>query len=146
MGVYAPELLKPIAQVHKQLGMKRVMVVFGSGLDEVALHGETQVAELIDGEIKEYTLTPADFGVDSYPVEAILGGSPTENKEIIEKILQGKGTPAQQAAVAVNVSALLVLNGFADNFKQGTTMALNMMLTGKPLQLLQALAEQSNVK
>ena len=143
MGVYAPELLKPIAEVHKRLGMKRVMVVFGSGLDEVALHGETQVAELIDGEIKEYTLTPDDFGVNTYPVEAIIGGDPEENKVIIEKILQGKGSPAQQAAVAVNVSALLVLNGFADNFKQGTTLALDMMKTGKPLQLLQALAEQS---
>lgn len=146
MGVYAPELLKPIAQVHKQLGMKRVMVVFGSGLDEVALHGETQVAELIDGEIKEYTLSPADFGVDTYPVESIFGGDAQENKIIIEKILQGKGTDAQQAAVAINVSALLVLNGKADNFKAGTKMALDMMQTGKPLQLIQQLAEQSNVK
>ena len=143
MGVYAPELLKPIAEVHKQLGMKRVMVVFGSGLDEVAIHGETQVAELVDGEIKEYTLTPADFGVESYPIETILGGDAQENKVIIEKILQGKGTDAQQAAVAVNVSALLVLNGLANDFKAGTKMALDMMSTGKPLQLLQALAEQS---
>ena len=146
MGVYAPELLKPIAQVHKQLGMKRVMVVFGSGLDEVALHGETQVAELIEGEIKEYTLTPADFGVPRYPVEAIFGGDAEYNKVIIEKILQGKGTDAQQCAVAINVSALLVLNGKADDFKEGTQMALDMMLTGKPLQLVQQLAEKSNVK
>lgn len=146
MGVYAPELLKPIAEVHKQLGMKRVMVVFGSGLDEVALHGETQVAELIEGKIKEYTLTPADFGVPRYPVESILGGDALENKIIIEKILQGKGTDAQQCAVAINVSALLVLNGKAENFKEGTKMALDMMLTGKPLQLVQQLAERSNVK
>ena len=143
MGVYAAELLRPIAEVHKQLGMKRVMVVFGSGLDEVALHGETQVAELIDGEIKEYILTPADFGVPSYPVEAIFGGDAQQNKVIIENILQGKGSDAQQAAVAINVSALLVLNGLADNFKQGTKMALDMMLSGKPLQLVQQLAEQS---
>ncbi|PKH01743.1 anthranilate phosphoribosyltransferase [Psychromonas sp. MB-3u-54] len=143
MGVYAPELLKPIAEVHKQLGMKRVMVVYGSGLDEIALHGETQVAELINGEIREYTLTPEDFGVQHYPVEAILGGTPSENKVIIEQILQGKGSDAQQAAVAINVSALLVLNGKADNFKEGTKQALDMMLTGKPLQLLKALAELS---
>ncbi len=90
MGVYAPELLKPIAQVHQQLGMKRVMVVFGSGLDEVALHGETQVAELIDGEIKEYTLTPADFDVETYPIESIFGGTPEENKVITEQIYRGK--------------------------------------------------------
>jgi anthranilate phosphoribosyltransferase len=143
MGVYAPELLKPIAQVHQQLGMKRVMVVYGSGLDEVALHGETQVAELVDGEIKEYTLTPADFGVENYPIEAIFGGTPDENKVIIEQILQGKGTDAQQAAVAINTAALLVLNGFADNFKAGTTMALEAMNSGKPLQLVNQLAEMS---
>jgi len=143
MGVYAADLLRPIAQVHKQLGMKRVMVVYGSGLDEVALHGETQVAELIDGEIKEYRLTPADFGVPRYPVEAIFGGDAQQNRGIIENILQGQGSDAQQAAVAVNVSALLVLNGVVDNFKQGTKMALDMMLTGKPLQLMQQLAEQS---
>ena len=143
MGVYAPELLKPIAEVHKQLGMKRVMVVYGSGLDEVALHGETEVAELRDGEITQYRLTPEDFGLPRYPVEAIFGGDAQENKIIIEKILQGKGTDAQQAAVAINVSALLVLNGFADDFKTGANMALDMMNTGKPLQLMQQLAEQS---
>lgn len=146
MGVYSAALLRPIAEVHKHLGMKHVMVVFGSGLDEVALHGETQVAELINGEINEYTLTPADFGVASYPVESIFGGDAHENKVIIEKILQGKGTDAQQAAVAINVSALLVLNGKADNFKDGTQQALQMMQSGKPLQLLKALAEQSNAK
>jgi len=143
MGVYAPELLKPIAQVHQQLGMKRVMVVFGSGLDEVALHGETQVAELIDGEIKEYTLTPSDFGVDTYPIESIFGGTPEENKVITEQILQGKGTDAQQAAVAINTSALLVLNGLAENFKVGAEMALDAMNSGKPLQLVKKLAEMS---
>ena len=144
MGVYAPELLLPIAKVHQQLGMKRVMVVYGSGLDEVALHGSTQVAELHNGEITEYTLTPEDFGVDYYPVESIFGGTPEENKDIIEDILQGKGTAAQQAAVAINVSALLVLNGRADNFKQGTEMAITSMQSGQPLSLLKQLAEQSN--
>lgn len=144
MGVYAPELLAPIAKVHQQLGMKRVMVVYGSGLDEVALHGTTQVAELHNGQITEYTLTPEDFGVAHHPVESIFGGTPTENKQIIEQILQGKGTEAQQSAVAINVSALLVLNGKAENFKQGTEMALNSMQSGQPLLLLKQLAEQSN--
>ena len=143
MGVYSPELLLPIAKVHQQLGMKRVMVVYGSGLDEVALHGSTQVAELVNDEIKEYTLTTEDFGVEYAPVEAIFGGDANENKIIIEKILQGKGTLAQQNAVAINTSALLVLNGKAPDFKTGTTMALAMMKTGKPLQLVQQLAEQS---
>ncbi len=143
MGVYSPELIVPLAKVHQQLGMKRVMVVHGSGLDEIALHGETQVAELINNDIKKYTLSVADFGVKAAPIEAILGGSSTENKIIIEQILQGKGTPAQQNAIAINTSALLVLNGKAPDFKTGTTIALEMMKTGKPLQLIHKLAEQS---
>lgn len=142
-GVYDPSLLRPIAQVHKTLGMKRVMVVHGSGLDEFALHGPTQVAELQDGIIKEYTVTPADFGLDEYPIEAIFGGTPEENKIIIEKILQGTGTAAQQSAVAINVAALLVLNGKADSFKQGAEMALTAMSSGAPLALVNKLAEMS---
>ncbi|AGH80728.1 anthranilate phosphoribosyltransferase [Psychromonas sp. CNPT3] len=143
LGVYAPNLLLPMAKVQQQLGMQRVMVVFGSGLDEIALHGETQVAELVRGEIIEYTLSADDFGVKNYPLEAILGGTPTQNKEIIERILEGQGTPAQQAAVAVNTSALLVINGLANDFKSGTQMALKSMQSGKPLQLIKQLAEMS---
>ncbi|MFO6422925.1 anthranilate phosphoribosyltransferase [Motilimonas sp. KMU-193] len=143
-GVYDASLLRPIAEVHKTLGMKRVMVVHGSGLDEFALHGPTQVAELQDGIIKEYTVTPADFGLEEYPIEAIVGGTPEENKAIIEQILQGQGTPAQQSAVAINVAALLVLNGLANNFKQGAELAINAMQSGKPLALVNKLAEMSN--
>ncbi|HIP76523.1 MAG TPA: anthranilate phosphoribosyltransferase [Psychromonas hadalis] len=140
MGIYDPSLLVPLAKVHQQLGLKRAMVVYGSGLDEIALHGETNVAELIDGEIKEYTITPADFGLETYPVESILGGDAQENKIIIEKVLQGKGTPAQQAVVALNTSALLVVNGLVDDFKAGSTMAMKVMKSGKPLQVVQQLA------
>lgn len=143
MGVYSPELLVPLAKVHQQLGMTRVMVVHGSGLDEIALHGDTQVAELNNNNIKEYTLTLDDFGVKQAPIESILGGGVSKNKIIIENILQGKGTQAQQNVIAINTSALLVLNGKAPDFKSGTNMALDMMKTGKPLKLVQQLAEQS---
>ncbi len=143
MGVYAAELLVPMAKVQRRLGMQRVMVVFGSGLDEIALHDKTHVAELINGEIIEYTLSAQDFGMQTYPIQTLLGGTPNENKIIISLILEGKGSAPQQAAVAINTSALLVVNGLADNFKTGTKMALNMMQTGKPLHLLQQLAEMS---
>ncbi len=142
-GVYDPSLLVPIAKAHHQLGLKRVLVVHGSGLDEVAIHGETQIAELKDGDITQYSLKPADFGVQEYPLDVILGGEPEVNRQIIEKILQGKGTAGQQAAVAVNVGALLVLNDKADSFKQGTEMAIAAMESGKPLELVHALAAKS---
>ncbi len=92
MGVYDNALVRPIAETLATMGLKRAAVVHGSGLDEVAIHGETHVAEIIDGVITEYTLTPADFGLNSYPLEAIRGGEPKENQAIIKNILTGKGT------------------------------------------------------
>ncbi|WP_443147280.1 anthranilate phosphoribosyltransferase [Photobacterium sp. MCCC 1A19761] len=139
MGVYDQALVRPIAETMASMGLKRAAVVHGSGLDEVAIHGPTTVAEIIDGDIREYTLTPEDFGVASYDLEAIKGGEPEENRAIITQILTGKGTPAQQAAVAVNVALLLRLFGKED-LKANTRQALDVMQSGKAYTLVEQLA------
>ncbi|MFV0574078.1 MAG: anthranilate phosphoribosyltransferase [Vibrio sp.] len=139
MGVYDESLVRPIAKTMANLGMKRAAVVFGSGLDEVAIHGPTLVNEIVNGEIKEYTLTPEDFGVKSYPLEAIKGGEPEENRAIITKLLNGEGTEAQIAAVAVNVALLLRLFGHED-LKANTQQAIEVIQSGRAYQLVQQLA------
>lgn len=139
MGVYDRSLVRPIAETMVAMGMKRAAVVHGSGLDEVAIHGETLVAEIINGEIKEYTLTPADFGLEVHPLEAIKGGEPEENRAIITDILTGKGTDAQQGAVAVNVALLLRLFGQED-LKANTQQAIAAMQSGKAYELVGKLA------
>ncbi|PSU33268.1 anthranilate phosphoribosyltransferase [Photobacterium lutimaris] len=139
MGVYDAALVRPIAETMAAMGMKRAAVVHGSGLDEVAIHGETTVAEIINGEITEYTLTPADFGLESHPLEAIKGGEPDENRAIITHILTGKGTDAQMGAVAVNVALLLRLFGHED-LKANTEKAINVMKSGKAFELVGQLA------
>ncbi|ELZ1260752.1 anthranilate phosphoribosyltransferase [Vibrio fluvialis] len=141
MGVYSLDLVRPIAETMVQMGMKRAAVVHGSGLDEVAIHGVTHVAEIKDGEIFEYTLTPQDFGLETYPLEAIKGGEPQENRTIIENILTGKGTPAQVSAVAVNVALLLRLFGFED-LKANAQRAIDVMNSGKAFDLVKQLAER----
>ncbi len=141
MGVYSQDLVRPIAETMVQMGLKRAAVVHGSGLDEVAIHGVTHVAEIKDGEITEYTLTPQDFGLETYPLEAIKGGEPQENRAIIENILTGKGTPAQVAAVAVNVALLLRLFGFED-LKTNAQRAIDVMNSGKAFDLVKQLAER----
>ncbi|RXJ74878.1 anthranilate phosphoribosyltransferase [Veronia nyctiphanis] len=143
MGVYDKSLVAPIAETIRSLGLKRAAVVHGSGLDEVAIHGETTVAEIINGDITHYTLTPEDFGVNTHPLSSIEGGTPEENREIISQILQGKGTEAQQSAVAVNVALLLRLFGNED-LKANTQKALDVMNSGKPYELMQQLAARSN--
>ncbi len=139
MGVYDQALVRPIAETMAAMGMKRAAVVHGSGLDEVAIHGETTVAEIINGEITEYTLTPADFGLDTHPLEAIKGGEPEENRAIITDILTGKGTDAQQGAVAVNVALLMRLFGHED-LKANTQKAIDVMQAGSAFTLVEQLA------
>ncbi|WP_026972317.1 anthranilate phosphoribosyltransferase [Aliagarivorans marinus] len=143
LGVYSPNLIKPIAETLVELGLKRALVVHGAGLDEVAVHGETQVAELKDGELSYYTLTPSDFGVSQYPLGEIAGGTPERNCQVTELLLQGKASPAQTAAVAVNVAALLRATGVQDDFKVGVEMAIAEMQSGRPMELCQRLAEMS---
>ncbi|MFV0448303.1 MAG: anthranilate phosphoribosyltransferase [Vibrio sp.] len=141
MGVYSLDLVRPIAETMLQMGLKRAAVVHGSGLDEVAVHGETHVAEIKEGKIVEYTLTPQDFGLETYPLDAIRGGEPEENRAIITNILNGKGTPAQLAAVAVNVALLLRLFGKED-LKANAAQAIDVMNSGKAYELVQQLANR----
>ncbi|MGY5452960.1 anthranilate phosphoribosyltransferase [Agarivorans sp. MS3-6] len=143
MGVYDPALISPIAHTLQQLGMKKAMVVHGAGLDEVAIHGRTQIAEVNGDSITEYTLTPSDFGVTQADLDAIKGGTPEENKAITIDLLQGKATAAQQAAVAVNVAVLLKLANKTDNVAEGVQMAIDEMASGRPLILANKLAEMS---
>lgn len=139
IGVYSPELVKPIAETLRTLGYERAAVVHGGGMDEVAIHAPTRVAELKNGEITTYELTPQDFGLDNYPIEALLGGEPEENRDILERLLQGKGSPAHEAAVAANVAMLLRLFG-QENLKQNAQQALEVIRSGAAYQRVTALA------
>ena len=144
LGVYSPELVLPIAKVLKALGTKRAMVVHGSGLDEVALHGNTQVAELKDGDIIEYQLTPADLGVPLAQITDLEGGEPAKNALITEAILKGRGTEAHANAVAINAGCALYVCGIADSVKAGTILALATIQSGKAFELLSQLAKVSS--
>lgn len=144
MGVYSPELLEPIAETLQALGLKKGMVAYGSGLDEIAVHGETQVAEINDGKIRYYTLTPNDFGLKYYTLESIQGGTPDENRKITEALLAGKGTDAQQTAIAINLAPLLMMGGLVDNLKQGAEMAMETLRSGDALDKVHQLVALSH--
>ncbi len=138
MGVYCKELVIPMAEVLRDNGMKHAYIVHGSGLDEIAVHGETYIAELKqDGTITTQTVTASDFGLKEYPLDAIRGGDPEENSMITLELLQGRGTDAQNSSVAANTAALLVLGGKAPDFKSGAKMAMDMIKSGKAYEKLQ---------
>ncbi len=139
IGVYSPELVLPIAQTLKVLGYQRAAVVHGGGMDEVAIHAPTQVAELNNGSIESYQLTPEDFGLNRYPLAALQGGMPEENRDILARLLQGKGETAHAAAVAANVALLLKLYG-QENLRRNAQQALEMIHSGQAFDRVTALA------
>jgi len=143
LGVYTPELINTMAQTLLLTGVERAWVVHGSGLDEIALHGQTQVTEIRDGKLVEKTITPADFGLASYDLEAIKGGTPQENANIIKAILSGNGESAHNAAVIINCAALLYLHDKADNLKAAAQFASDVLMSGRALTTLEKLVSVS---
>ena len=138
LGVYSPELIDIYAKTVAQLGHEHTIIVHGSGLDEVAIHSATEVAEVRNGEIERYTLTPQDFGFQVKPLESLRGGEPTENAQMITALLQGKGKAEHNQAVAMNTALLLKLFGQED-IKQNAQWVLDVIAQGKPFETLQKL-------
>lgn len=143
MGVYDRSLLKPIVETFRKMGMKKAMVIYGAGLDEVAVHGSTDVAELNGDDIRYYQLTPGSFGINEYQINDLEGGTPEENQVITEQLLQGQGKAAHIDAVAANVAVLLKLAGRVDNVAEGVALAKAEMNSKRPLELVRRLAEKS---
>lgn len=131
MGVANPASGPMVAEVFRDLGRGRALVVHGDGSDEIAVWGPTRVWEVNgDEEIKEYTLRPEDFGVDQHPVEDLVGGDGEENAQHLYAALSGQGAPAHADAIAVSAGAMFYLNGDTDSFRAGTEKAKALMTDG----------------
>lgn len=142
LGVYSPDLIKPYAETVKTLNHQHTLVVHGAGLDEVAVHGETQVAEIENGEIRYFTLTPEDFGIERHSIVALCGGEPAENATKITALLQGRAEIAHLDSVAVNVAMLMRLFGERD-LKANVAKVKAHLTTDRAYQTLQQLAKFS---
>jgi anthranilate phosphoribosyltransferase len=144
LGVAEARLLEPVAATLAALGVERAMVVHGGGLDEIALHDETQAIRLDDGRFERLTIAPEDVGFERAPLATLQGGGPEENGERLKALLMGFGTSAERRAVALNAGALLLTAGKAESLKQGVERALEALASGRPLRCLEALIEISN--
>ncbi|AEP29554.1 anthranilate phosphoribosyltransferase [Brumicola nitratireducens] len=145
LGVYTPSLLDTYAQTLVALGHKKAFVVHGSGLDELALHGNSQIVEVNNGAITKSEVTPADFGLSNYSLNAIEGGEPEQNRALIADVFNGQGTPAHTAAIAMNAAALIKLNAMANTFKEACDMAMASIEAGKPMQTIETAAKLSQM-
>ncbi|MGH7837185.1 MAG: anthranilate phosphoribosyltransferase, partial [Candidatus Binataceae bacterium] len=143
-GVYNVGLTEMVARALGELGVKRAFVVHGAdGLDEISISGETYVAELRDGRVRSYTVTPEDFGLARAPVEAIRGGEAKDNTQIIHKIfgrsMLVKEHGARRDVVIANAAAALVAAERAADFREGARLAAAAIDSGAAREKLDAL-------
>lgn len=137
MGVYDKALVRPMVEVLNNLGSKRAWVVHGSdGLDEITITGPTHIATLNeDGEIEEKTITPEHFGLKTFDIEKIIGGTAQENATALRAVLEGQKC-AYREIVLANSAAVLNIHGSAENLTDGVQKAAQAIDAGLALQTL----------
>jgi anthranilate phosphoribosyltransferase len=144
VGVFSAEVIDLMAATLAELGVQRAFVVHGAdGLDEISLSGETYVAEVHEGTVKRYTLTPEDFGMSRAPIETLRGGDAQENAALIREVLEGQPGPRRDIAV-MNAAAALVTAGIVANFQDGAQLAASAISSGLAQKKLAALVAFTN--
>ena len=144
LGVADPKMLRRIASTLDALGVRHALIVHGSGLDEVALHGEPRAIRLEEGEMHEIELSPEDAGLERAPLKAVTGGDPVENGDRLRALLSGSGRGPEQDIVALNAGALLLTAGKAVTLREGAGAALHALRSGAAGKVLDAYVEASN--
>ena len=137
LGVYSPGLIRTMAEVLELLGAGRAMVVHGGGLDEITPTGPTRVAELGEGGIREYAISPGDFGISLSDIGDLRGGDAAENARILREVLGGE-TGAARDAVVLNAGAAIYLGGGARSLAGGIDRAEEVIEAGSALARLDA--------
>lgn len=144
LGVYDEYLVQPLAQVLISLGVQRGMVVYGQDkLDEISLSAPTTVCEFKDGWLKNYVITPEQFGFERCRREDLRGGMPDENAKITRDVLGGE-RGHRRNAVLLNAGAALYIGEKAATLEEGVKLAAELIDSGKALAALAKLIELSN--
>ena len=144
IGVYAPELTEAHANALNNLGCQHAFIVHGDdGLDDITTTTTTRVSELRNGIVETYTLDPTKFGIPKTTPDALLGGTPEENAEVIVSMLNGEKGPKRDIVV-LNAGAAIVASGKADNLEVGIELASESIDSGEALAKLEALKTVSN--
>jgi len=136
LGVADPKMLRRIAQTLAAMGVRQALVVHGSGLDEVALHGETRAIRLSGDEIEELEIMPEQAGLQRAPLKVVTGGDVDENAARLQALLDGRGARAEEDIVILNTAALLHTAGLAATLKEGAALARDALASGGAAKVL----------
>ena len=143
LGVADPRMLRRIAETLKAMGVNQALVVHGSGLDEVALHGETLAIRLSHGEISNCVISPEDAGLERAPLNVVTGGDPAENATRLRNLLEGRGSSAETDITILNAAALLHTAGKAASLKDAAAEARDVLISARAAKVLDSYIEAS---
>ncbi|WP_047539968.1 anthranilate phosphoribosyltransferase [Methylotenera versatilis] len=144
MGVFHRDLVPLLAHALHRLGSNHVMIVHSADeMDEISFSGDTYVAELKDGEVREYVINPKQFGMPLHEHNAIHVENAEESKVMVLDVLSGKTGPARDI-VLLNAGAAIYVAGIADSHQEGITMAALSIDSGAALKKLEQLKVLSN--
>jgi anthranilate phosphoribosyltransferase len=140
VGVYSADLVEKLAEALSMLGLRRALVVHGlDGLDEITITGPTRVAEVREGSVRSYEVTPEEFGLSRAPMDEIVGGDVTANAAIIREVLSAEKS-ARRDVVLLNAAAALVAAGKANHLTDAMPLAAYSIDSGAAAAKLEALA------
>ena len=141
VGVYSLDLVEKVAEALSMLGVHRALVVHGlDGLDEITITGPTRIAEVREGNVRTYEVTPEEFGIKRARLEDISGGDAQANAAIIREILAGKKSPRRDV-VLLNAAAALVAAGRAEHLADALPLAAQSIDSGAAAAKLDALVQ-----
>jgi anthranilate phosphoribosyltransferase len=143
VGVSSPEIMELVGNALLGLGLRHAFVVHGAdGMDEVSIVGRTYVVELRDGELRQFLMTPENFGIGPAKLDDILGGDAADNARIIESIFRGEHGPRRDV-VLLNTAPALVAGGAVTTWKEGIRLAAESIDSGAALKKLEELRQLS---
>lgn len=145
MGVYDDSLIRPLAEVLMNLGLKSAMVLHGhGGLDELSLSGSNHVVFFKEGEMQEFYISPEEVGLRQAPISSLLAGSPQENAKIALEIVNGKEKGPKRDVVALNAGAAFLVVGAAKDLAEGVKLALRVIEEGLAADALYRIVKFTN--
>jgi len=146
VGVYAPELVRTIAEVLLRLGARRAFVVHGAGgIDELSPCGPNLLCEVVDGEVRERTIHPEELGVARCRTAELRGGSPAETAQAIRDVLAG-ADGGRRSAILLNAAGAIAAGGHAADLREGLDLARHAIDSGAAAERLEQLAAFSRAE
>jgi anthranilate phosphoribosyltransferase len=141
VGVYSPDLVRPVAEALAQLGSRRAFVVHGAGgIDELSPVGPSQVSEVVDGGVRDRVIDPQELGIEPCGLAALAGGTREENAASIRRVFGGEpGGPRD--AILLNAAGAIAAGGHAADLREGIAIARDALDSGAAASRLDELVE-----